>query len=123
MIVDTSALLAVLFDEPRAREVARLMDGAELHMSTVNLAEALILLVDRQPALAASITSQVLGGPIEFVSPTVEHAQIAAEARARFPLNLGDCFAYALARTEDQPLLTLDRDFRSTDIRLVLSPK
>lgn len=40
--------------------------------------------------------------------------------RLRYPLNLGDCFAYALAKQEDCPLLTLDRDFRNTDIEVIL---
>jgi uncharacterized protein with PIN domain len=55
------------------------------------------------------------------VAPSPRQAEIAAVARLRFPLNLGDCFAYALARDEDCPLLTLDRDFRRTDIT-VISP-
>lgn len=40
-----------------------------------------------------------------------------------FPLKLGDCFAYALAKTENCPLLTLDRDFRATDIAALLPPR
>ena len=57
---------------------------------------------------------------IRIVGPTRRQAEMAAAARLRFPLNLGDCFAYALAMDEDCPLLTLDKDFRSTDIRVVL---
>jgi len=57
---------------------------------------------------------------IRIVCPTRRQAEMAAAARLRFPLNLGDCFAYALAMDEDCPLLTLDKDFRSTDIRVVL---
>lgn len=41
-------------------------------------------------------------------------------ARLRYPLNLGDCFAYALAKDEDRTLLTLDRDFRRSDLRVIL---
>lgn len=43
-------------------------------------------------------------------------ADIAARARLTFPLNLGDCFAYALARAEQCPILTLDEDFRAVDV-------
>ena len=123
MIVDTSALLAVFFDEPHAAWVAAQLDGhvGELRMSTVNLAETLILLEDRQPTLFAQLESEVLGGDIEFVAPTAEQARIAASARSRFPLNLGDCFAYALATSLQEPVLTLDRDFRHCDVE-VLSP-
>ena len=52
--------------------------------------------------------------------PTESHAEIAARARLRYPLNLGDCFAYALAKDEDQALLTLDRDFRRSDLKVIL---
>ena len=51
--------------------------------------------------------------------PDVEQAAIVAKARLRFPLNLGDCFAYALAQTEHCPILTLDSDFKRLDCRIV----
>jgi len=89
-------------------------------MSTVNLAEALILIRDRQPAMADELQDRLLASGICFVPPDVRQARIAAEARIRFPLNLGDCFAYALATVEDCPILTLDRDFRAVDRPVVL---
>jgi uncharacterized protein with PIN domain len=52
--------------------------------------------------------------------PDAEHARQAARARNRFPINLGDCFAYALAVQRGAPLLTLDRGFRKTDLTLIL---
>ena len=54
-----------------------------------------------------------------LVPPTAEQAETAALARPRYALNLGDCFAYALAKQEDCPLLTLDRDFRRTDVKAI----
>ena len=57
---------------------------------------------------------------IRLVHPTPRHAEIAASARLRYPLNLGDCFAYALAKDEACPLLTLDRDFRKTDLAVIM---
>jgi ribonuclease VapC len=66
------------------------------------------------------IRDHIQESAIRLVAPTPEQAEIAAEARVRYPLNLGDCFAYALARHEDCPLLTLDRDFRRTDVKVVL---
>lgn len=122
MVVDTSALLAIFFNEsygPWASD--RLMESkTALRMSTVNYAETLILIQDRQPQLFEELRTKLLRSAIRMVPPSVEQSEIAAEARLRFPLNLGDCFAYALAKQEDVALLTLDRDFRRTDLKLVL---
>ena len=81
-------------------------------MSTVNLAEALIRLRDRQPQLYDVLEGEVLESGIRFVPPDLEQARLGAAARLQFPLNLGDCFAYALARAEGCPILTADRDFK-----------
>lgn len=125
MVVDTSILLALLFDEPQAAwALERLNEhSAALRMSTVNLAETLILLRDRQPQLYEPLEERVLTSGIRFVPPSVEHSRVAAGARLRFPLNLGDCFAYALASAEGTPVLTLDRDFAHSDIPVVLPPR
>ena len=124
MVVDTSALLAVFFAEPEGEWVtARLAEhAAELRMSTVNLTETLIRVRDRQPQRYESIEAELLGSGIRFVPPDVEQARIAAEARIRYPLNLGDCFAYALATVESCSILALDSDFRLLD-RPVLRPE
>ena len=121
MVVDTSALLALLFNEPHAEWVAEHLNtyAGTLSMSTVNLTETLIRLRDRQPLKSENLEERVLNGGIRFVSPNVEQAQIAAEARLRFPLNLGDCFAYALARFEKDSILTIDTDFRVVDVPYV----
>ncbi len=122
MVVDTSALLAVLFNEPGADWVVGQLEknAAELRMSTVNLTETLIRLRDRQPQLADRLEDDLLESDIRFVAPDVEQARLAAEARLRLPLNLGDCFAYALAVVEGVPILTLDRSFRRVDHPVVL---
>jgi ribonuclease VapC len=57
---------------------------------------------------------------IQIVPPTRRQAEIAVRARLKYPLNIGDCFAYALAKEEDCPLLTLDWNFRNADINIVL---
>ncbi len=122
MVVDTSALIAVFFNEAHGPwALDRLQENrGDLCMSTVNYAEALILIRDRQPRLVDEIREKILHSGIRLIAPTAEQAEIAAAARLRYPLNLGDCFAYALAKLEDRPLLTLDKDFRRTDIRVVL---
>lgn len=122
MVVDTSALVAVLFFDPGTEwAVGKLEKHAtELRMSTVNLAETLARVRDRQPQLAEQLESRVLDSGIRFVPPDPEHCRLAAEARLRFPLNLGDCFAYALAVSEGVPILTLDEAFRRVDHPVVL---
>ena len=122
MVVDTSALLAVLFSEPAAEWAASQMEenAADLRMSTVNLTEALIRLRDRQPQLADQLENEILDSGIRFVPPDVDQARRAAEARLRYPINLGDCFAYALAVAEGMPILAVDTDFRHVDHPVVL---
>lgn len=124
MVVDTSALLAVLFDEPEAAWAISQLNqhGSDLRMSTVNLTETLIILQDRQPQLFEELEARLYDTGIRFVPPDVAQAQIAADARHRYPLNLGDCFAYALAVAEGCPLLAKDRDFRKVDIRVISPP-
>jgi len=123
MVVDTSVLLAVFFAEPAGDWAAKQLaeHASELRMSTVNLTETLIRVRDRQPQLYETIETELLTSGIRFIPPDVEQAKIAAEARLRYPLNLGDCFAYALAVVEDCPILALDSDFRAVD-RPVLRP-
>jgi ribonuclease VapC len=89
-------------------------------MSSVNYAEVLILLQYKQRDHAALIREPIEQTSIRVVAATPQHAEIAAAARLKYPPNMGDCFAYALAKEEDCPLLTLDRDFRNTDITAVL---
>jgi len=89
-------------------------------MSVVNYAELMILITDRQPRRSGEIRDALEASSIRLVPVTVEEAEIAAAARFRYPLNLGDCFAYALAKREDCALLTVDRDFRKCDIPVVL---
>lgn len=125
MVVDISAILAVFFDEPHAAWVADTLNAhaGELRVSTVNLAETLILVRDRQPQRAEALEAMLQDAGLRFVAPDARQARIAAEARLRFPLNLGDCFVYALAVAEDCAIITLDNDFRHTDRPLVMPSK
>jgi len=123
MVVDTSVLLAVLFAEEHGTWAAERLNefASELCMSTVNLAETLILIRDRQPERADELTEIVFAGGMLFVPPDAAQARLAAHARLAYPLNLGDCFAYALAVVRNDTILTMDTDFKATD-RPVLLP-
>lgn len=124
MVVDTSVVLAIFFDEPHAEwAAAQLSSAANLQMSTVNLAETLIRLRDAKPTVADELEARLLSSGIRFVAPDADHARLAAAARLRYPLNPGDCFAYALAASEGASILTLDRDFRALDVEVILPPR
>jgi ribonuclease VapC len=122
MVVDTSIILAIFFNEEKGAWAAEQLQlhSAELLMSTVNLAEVLILIKDRQPKQFELLKTKILESGIQFIPPSLEVAEIAAHARIKYPLNLGDCFAYALAKIESCKLLTLDNDFRKTDLEIVM---
>ncbi|MDQ3333441.1 MAG: type II toxin-antitoxin system VapC family toxin, partial [Planctomycetota bacterium] len=123
LVLDTSPLLSLYLGEPTAAWVGQQLDAAERHlMSTVNLTECLIVLRQRGPAQVDALEQRLLASSIEFVPPDAAQAIVAARARSQFPLNLGDCFAYALAKTQQLPLLTLDRDFRGVDVPVILPP-
>lgn len=114
MVLDTSVILAVFFKENYYDWAVDKMNAhaKELRMSTVNLTETLIRIQDRQPQLFKALEEKLIYSGIRFVSPDIEQSKIAAKARMQFPLNLGDCFVYALAIQEDCPILTLDKNFR-----------
>lgn len=122
MVIDTSALLAIFFEETQAQWVAKQLEkhSKELKMSTVNLTETLIRIQDKQPNVSQELEERLTKSSIQFIAPDFFQARIAAKARLRFPINLGDCFAYALAVQENCPILTVDQDFRSVDCLVVM---
>ena len=125
MVVDTSVLLAIFFAENHSRWAAAQLNAhaEQLCISTVNLTETLIRLQDRQPDHYHQAEQLLLAGGIRFVPPDTWQVRIAADARLRYPLNLGDCYAYALAVVEDYPILTLDSDFNVTDRPIIYPEK
>ena len=122
MVIDASVLLAVMFGEAHGAWALRQLEknAADLVMSTVNLTEVLIKLRKMSPGRYEAARGLLARKPIRYVAPDVAQAEIAADARLRYPLNLGDCFAYALAVVEDCAILTLDEDFRSVDRPILL---
>ncbi len=126
IVVDTSALMAIVLNEPKADDCARALETSDrLLMSAGTFSESLIVAGRRN--LAAELSQIVEGLGIEIVSLTPASAHRVAAAYACWGkglhpanLNFGDCFAYELAASRDCPLLFVGDDFRKTDLRSVL---
>ena len=125
MIVDTSALVAVLFGEADAERYEDAIARAETcRISAANLLEVFIVVESRGGTAAGQECDAFLEKAEIDTEPVLpEHAQEARRAWRRFgkgnhpaALNYGDCFAYALARTTGEPLLFKGEDFARTDI-------
>jgi len=123
MVIDSSVLLSIFFKEKHDSWARGKLKEyrASLKMSTVNLTEVLILVANKRPHLLQEIRDEIYASSIELMPPTVTQAEIAANARVKYPLNLGDCFAYALAKSEGDSIITLDKDFLKTDLDVVFS--
>ena len=128
MIVDSSALLAVLYREPDAEHYETVIAAApDCRMSVANVLEASIVLEGRGGTAAGHELDVFLkDAAIELVPVTVAHMEAARRAWRRFgkgnhpaALNFGDCFAYALADVMDEPLLFKGEDFARTDVETV----
>ncbi|MGD9616587.1 MAG: type II toxin-antitoxin system VapC family toxin [Alphaproteobacteria bacterium] len=125
MVIDTSAILAILFNEPERQRFAELLEAAEVRLvSAVTRVEAAFVVEGRQREAERERLDRFfrMTDP-EIVPVTPEQAEIAIEAFRRFgrgrhpaALNIGDCFAYALARATGETLLYKGGDFARTDI-------
>ncbi len=127
MIVDASAVIALVLGEPNQDALLEAMSMAKsLRMSTATWVE-LGVVADRRltPAARATLEQLLHELGVEVVDLTVAQAQLAREAHRRYGpssgskarLNLGDCFSYALAKHLDEPLLFVGEDFTHTDVR------
>ena len=119
--VDTSALMAVLLDEPSAADCAEILASQQVMISATTVAEALV--VAERRGLRTEMTSLIDGLGVEIVDVSAATARRVADAYSRWgkgahpaALNFGDCFAYELATTNDCPLLYVGQDFGRTDI-------
>ncbi len=128
MIVDSSALVAVLMAEPEAEEMSDLLESRPFALSAATLTECTIVLRSRGGEAKALALDELLEVTRSEVVPVDEvQARLAGRAYARYGrgsgsrarLNYGDCFSYALAITRDEPLLFKGDDFVHTDVRLV----
>lgn len=126
MILDTSAIIAILKKEDEAPVlVDALTAAARVSLSAATLVEATLVCEGRDARFGAADLEALLQriGP-EVVPFTAEHAALAREGwrrygKGRHPagLNLGDCFAYALAKARGEPLLYKGDDFARTDVK------
>lgn len=128
MVIDSSALLAVLLGEPERPAMLRAILGDRRRMlGAVNRLETAIVLAGRRGPAALPVLDRLLEeAAVQTVAFTPEQAALAQSAWERYgkgrhpaALNLGDCCAYALARAFDEPLLYKGRDFGRTDIPAV----
>ena len=132
MIVDTSAIVAMLRAEPDANALSKALGGAAvLRLSAASYVE-LAVVIDGlgDPVLSGGLDAVLTAYRIRIEPLTESQARIARAAYQRFGrgsghparLNMGDCFAYALARDLDEPLLFKGDDFKLTDIEVVIEP-
>ena len=126
IVVDTSALIAILLDEADAgRFAAAIADADPALISAATVAETGIVMLSRHgPRGADKVRTLIQEGRLRVESVTEEHAEIAIEAYGRYGkgqtgkanLNYGDCFSYALAKATALPLLFKGSDFSQTDV-------
>ena len=133
MIIDASALLAILYQEEDAIYFAQAIVAAPLgqvQISAANFLEAAINIdVHGDAEASRQLDTFIRHSGIEISEVTLEQAQIARQAyldfgKGRHPagLNWGDCFAYALVRETGEPLLFKGDDFSMTDIPIYERP-
>ena len=126
MVIDTSALLAILQDEPERRAFNGAIETAESRsVSTATFVETSIVIVSRYGAEGVRDLDLLISkASIVLAAVDAEQAHVARTAFSRFGkgrhpagLNYGDCFSYALAKSLGEPLLYKGGDFSLTDVR------
>jgi ribonuclease VapC len=127
MIIDASAIIAILRDEPDASFFARrIADAASRRLSAVNFVEAAAVIdAGRDPIASRRFDDLLEQAHVSIEPVTARQAILAREAYRDFGkgsghparLNFGDCFAYALAKEMNEPLLFKGGDFTHTDIK------
>jgi ribonuclease VapC len=130
MIIDASAIIAILREEPEARSCAEaIANASSRRVSAVNYVEAAVVIDGSRNPIASRRFDDLLREAQVIVEPvTGEQARIAREAYRDFGkggghpagLNFGDCFAYALAKATGEPILFKGDDFIHTDLSPVL---
>lgn len=127
MVIDTSALVAIVLAEPEAEKFAGLMRSQPVRVSAASVLEAAMVVEARQgPDATRDLELLLAAYGAEIVAVDAGTAWTAHRAWRRFGkgrhpagLNYGDCFSYALAKSLDVALLYKGEDFTQTDIRSV----
>ena len=123
--VDSSALLAIVLDEPEAARFAKILLSRDCLVGAPTALECHFALTRfRQPKFLRTLEKMLEGRTVEIVAFTLEHLHIAKSAFElygkglghRAQLNFGDCLAYAIAKFADIPLLYKGDDFVHTDL-------
>ena len=132
MIVDTSALVAIIREEPDARFYERALESSPVNRISAGTWLELAIVIDRlgDPLLSLRLDALVEAAGLLVEPVTPAQASIARDAYRDFGrgshhpagLNFGDCFAYALARETGEPLLFKGTDFGNTDIPFIGPP-
>jgi len=125
MVLDTSALLAILQDEPERRRFSEALEGADSRaLSAASFVETSMIIESRYGSDGVRDLDLLITAAAIVLEPVdAEQAHLARQAfrqygKGRHPagLNFGDCFSYALARLSAEPLLFKGKDFSRTDI-------
>jgi len=125
MVLDTSAIVAILLDEPESDTFAQILAaGPPLVISAVTLHETSIVMASKAMRAGVQLLDDFLRDlAVETAAVTIEDAVAAREAYFQYgrgyhpaALNLADCFVYALAKSRGEPLLFKGNDFALTDI-------
>ncbi len=128
VVIDTSALLAILLGEPERGKFLQLLSESETRLlSAANALETAMVVESRRGEAAGRELDLFLHRTkIEIVAVDEEQFSIARFAWRKFgkgrhpaALNFGDCFAYALTKTSSEPLLAKGDDFRRTDLQIL----
>jgi ribonuclease VapC len=127
MIVDTSAVIAIIKNEPEARTFSEAIEAAKVvRISAASYLESNIIVGKYKDPILTARLEEILENPgIQIEPVTAAQAKIAWEAYRDFGkssghpsnLNFGDCFSYALAREKREPILFKGDDFVHTDLR------
>lgn len=125
MVIETSVLVAISLREEGYEEyIFKMADADGRALSAASYMEASIVLINRRGQDAALELDRIIAGlQIEIVPVTAVQSRLGRQAHADFgkgrhpaKLNLGDCFAYALSKQRNEPLLFKGNDFSQTDV-------
>jgi len=126
MIIDTSAIVAILRQEPEARRFAEAIEAAAVRRISAATYVEIGAVIDggRDPVASRLVDEMLATAGIVIESVTEKQGRVARDAYRDFGkgsghaagLNFGDCFAYALAKEKGEPLLFKGGDFSRTDV-------